>query len=115
MKFSYLISILIIIVVAWGSLFITVINQSSKIKAVIAYDQTLSLQNDKIDKQLQSNITRASTARNAQLTTILKDMQCIATFFAQPDRTNLTLTNLQACTLQPISSSGGATGSTKSD
>lgn len=111
--FRLYIVIFVVVFVAWGSLFATTLNQDARLNKVAAQNEALAAQNALIVKQLQANIAKASAARSAQLQTILQDMQCIADFFNQTNRTNLTLSNLQSCTI--ISTSGGSAGSTKSD
>lgn len=112
MKLPGYIAIILVILMAWGSLFLTVIDQASKLRGV-------SNQEIQLSSQLKQVQLKASAARSAQLQTILQDMQCIANFFAQPNRSSTVLNpaNLQQCTLQKntVGTSGGSAGATKSN
>lgn len=113
MRTPHFITILLVIFLVWGSLFITILNQDSRLRTVASRDQSLALQNDKIINQLKTNIAKSSAARNLQLDTILQDMQCIGDYFAITDHTSYVLSNLNQCTIIP-STSGGSAGGTKS-
>lgn len=84
--------------------------------------QAVSLQ-QQIDrnKQLTEQV-KSLGEQNKQLSLQIKNdtdnikmhIDCIATLFAQPDRANTIITDVTSCQLNQVSSSGGATGYTKS-
>lgn len=106
MKWSQFLIIIAVIVGTWVSLFITVIDQSSRTR-------TLEGKVVGLTSELKSAQAAASTARAKQLDTTIADLQCIGDYFAITNHIDFKISNLNKCTIS--GSFGGATGATKSD
>lgn len=80
--------------------------------AQLAQIKSISQQIKNLAQQNLSESTAASKQNAQQLQTLSQELQCIGDFFAQPNRTNLTISNLNNCTVASVP--GGSAGSNKS-
>lgn len=112
MRSKEFIIILVVIFIAWGSNFLTTINQSSKINNLIAQDSSST-------QAALNHHTSTLNTINTGFANLNTKVDCIFTYFATPGRngdTTLTISpNQKECNIDiNPSSSGGATGNNKS-
>lgn len=95
--FEVLTLFMVIIILALG--LINFIQQQNTNTRNIKQVKQIAMDVEKLTQQQQEISAKASATRTQQLQTISQELQCIGDFFAQTDRTNLTVTNLNSCTI----------------
>lgn len=81
--------------------------------ALLANQSKVLTQNAELTKQLKTAVTELEQNNNSKLDDLSGHLDCIANFFASPNRASQTL---QGCSIvNNPSASGGSTGSTKSN
>lgn len=94
---------IVVIVLAWASLFITILNQSSKTNQLLRNDNTLLGQQKLTLDSIQSN----ARTRTAQLNDLQAHIDCLFNLATQPNH-NAYIANASACTISSTTGTAGA-------
>ena len=103
------------VLIALAVLLLFSYNLQSQNHALLDNQTAMLKSNNQLTKALQSDVNDLQKSNSAQLTDLQNHIDCIVSLFANPNHTNLVISDIQSCQLTiNASSSGGAAGSTKS-